>query len=210
MTEKNITDPFEDREAEKYDNPIPSREFILELLKQNKAPLSRKNLSKLLGIKGEEQTEALRRRLRAMERDGQILRNRKNAYGIVSKMNLVSGRVMGHPEGFGFLIPDEGGEDLFLSEREMRVVLHGDRALARVSGVDRRGRKEGAIVEVVQRANQTVVGRLQFDAGLYYLIPHNRRISQDIMIPSHELMDAKDGQIVEAEITEHPNKHRSP
>lgn len=73
MTEKNITDPFEDREAEKYDNPIPSREFILELLKQNKAPLSRKNLSKLLGIKGEEQTEALRRRLRAMERDGQIL-----------------------------------------------------------------------------------------------------------------------------------------
>lgn len=210
MTEKNITDPFEDREAEKYDNPIPSREFILELLKQNKAPLSRKNLSKLLGIKGEEQTEALRRRLRAMERDGQILRNRKNAYGIVSKMNLVSGRVMGHPEGFGFLIPDEGGEDLFLSEREMRVVLHGDRALARVSGVDRRGRKEGAIVEIVQRANQTVVGRLQFDAGLYYLIPHNRRISQDIMIPSHELMDAKDGQIVEAEITEHPNKHRSP
>ena len=134
MTEQNITDPFEGREAEKYDNPIPSREFILELLKQHKAPVSRKSLSKLLEIKGEEQTEALRRRLRAMERDGQILRNRKNAYGIVSKMNLVSGRVMGHPEGFGFLIPDEGGEDLFLSEREMRVVLHGDRALARVSG----------------------------------------------------------------------------
>ena len=145
-----------------------------------------------------------------MERDGQILRNRKNAYGIVSKMNLVRGRVMGHPEGFGFLIPDEGGEDLFLSEREMRVVLHGDRALARVSGTDRKGRKEGAIVEVVQRANQTVVGRLQADASLFYLIPHNRRISQDIMIPAHELMDAKDGQIVEAEITEHPNKHRSP
>ncbi|WP_292363905.1 ribonuclease R family protein, partial [Methylophaga sp. UBA1464] len=130
--------------------------------------------------------------------------------GIVSKMNLVRGRVMGHPEGFGFLIPDEGGEDLFLSEREMRVVLHGDRALARVSGTDRKGRKEGAIVEVVQRANQTVVGRLQADASLFYLIPHNRRISQDIMIPAHELMDAKDGQIVEAEITEHPNKHRSP
>mgnify|MGYP003144565909 CR=1 FL=1 len=85
MTEQNITDPFEGREAEKYDNPIPSREFILELLKQHKAPVSRKNLSKLLDIKGEEQTEALRRRLRAMERDGQILRNRKNAYGIVSK-----------------------------------------------------------------------------------------------------------------------------
>ena len=92
----------------------------------------------------------------------------------------------------------------------MRVVLHGDRALARVSGTDRRGRREGAIVEIVKRANQTVVGRLQEDAGLYYLIPHNRRISQDIMIPVPDLMDAKDGQIVEAEITEHPNKHRSP
>ena len=210
MTESKIIDPFAQREAEKYDNPIPSRELILELLKQHNAPLSRKKLSNLLKIKGEEQTEALRRRLRAMERDGQILRNRKNAYGIVSKMNLVSGRVMGHPEGFGFLIPDEGGEDLFLSEREMRVVLHGDRALARISGIDRRGRKEGAIVEVVQRANNTIVGRLQADASFYYLVPHNRRISQDIMIPADELMGAKDGQIVEAEITEHPNKYRSP
>lgn len=210
MTEQNKTDPFESREAEKYDNPIPSREFILEILKEHKSPLSRKHLSKLLEVKGEDQIEALRRRLRAMERDGQILRNRKNAYGIVSKMNLVSGRVMGHPEGFGFLIPDEGGGDLFLSEREMRVVLHGDRVLARVSGTDRRGRKEGAIVEVIQRSNHAVVGRLQADAGFYYLIPHNRRISQDVMIPAHDLMEAKDGQIIEAEITEHPNKHRSP
>ncbi len=144
MTNNKKNDPNFEREAEKYDNPIPSREFILSILKQNNVPLTRKSIAKLIGIKGEEETEALRRRLRAMERDGQLLRNRKGAYGVVSKMNLVSGRVMGHPEGYGFLIPDEGGEDLFLGEREMRSVLHGDRALARITGIDRRGRKEGA------------------------------------------------------------------
>jgi len=203
-------DPHSKREAEKYDNPIPSREFILEILKQNNRPLSRRSIGRLLGIKGEEQTEALRRRLRAMERDGQLLRNRKNAYGIVSKMNLVSGKVMGHPDGYGFLIPDEGGDDLFLSEREMHLALHGDSVVARISGVDRRGRKEGTIVDVLQRGNPLIVGRLIADAGIYYLIPNNRRISQDILIPPSDLMNATEGQIVEIEITEHPNRHRSP
>jgi ribonuclease R len=210
MTNNKKNDPYFDRESEKYDNPIPSREFILSILKQNTVPLSRKNIAKLLNIKGEESNEALRRRLRAMERDGQLLRNRKGAYGIVSKMNLVSGRVMGHPEGYGFLIPDEGGDDLFLGEREMRTVLHGDRALARITGTDRRGRKEGAIVEVTQRSNQRVVGRLIRDAGIYFLVPNNRRISQDVLIPPEDLMGATDNQIIEAEITEQPNRHRSP
>ncbi|MDH5357758.1 MAG: ribonuclease R [Gammaproteobacteria bacterium] len=210
MSTKKLKDQYSSREAEKYDNPIPSREFIIELLKQNNRPLTRRNISKLLGLKGEQQTEALRRRLRAMERDGQLLRNRKSAYGVVSKMNLITGRVMGHPDGYGFLIPDEAGDDLFLSDREMRVVLHGDRAVARVTGIDRRGRKEGAIVEVIKHANERIVGRLFSDAGIYYLIPNNRRISQDILIPPEGLKDAKEGQIVEIEITEQPHKHRSP
>jgi len=207
---KHYHDPHSKREADNYDNPIPSREFILDLLKQNDHPLSRRNLSKLLGLKGDQQIEALRRRLRAMERDGQLLRNRKSAYGVVSKMNLVTGRVVGHPDGYGFLIPDEGGDDLFLTDREMHTVLHGDRAVARIAGLDRRGRQEGAIVEVIQRGNPLIVGRLIADAGIYYLIPNNRRISQDILIPPANLLDAVEGQIIEIEITEHPNKHRSP
>ncbi len=117
---------------------------------------------------------------------------------------------MGHPDGYGFLVPDEGGDDLFLNDREMRIVLHSDRAVARVSGVDRRGRKEGTIVEVIKHGNERIVGRLFADAGIYYLIPNNRRISQDILIPPDSLHDAKEGQIVEIEITAHPNRHRSP
>jgi len=210
MSEKKLNDPHSNREAEKYDNPIPSREFILELLKQNNRPLTRRSISKLLGLSGEDEVEALRRRLRAMERDGQLLRNRKSAYGVVSKMNLVTGRIMGHQDGYGFLIPDEAGDDLFLSQREMQVALHGDRAIARVTGVDRRGRKEGAIVEIIKHGNERIVGRLFSDTGIYYLIPNNRRISQEILIPPENLMGAKEGQIVEIEIIAHPNRHRSP
>ncbi|MBT3504797.1 MAG: ribonuclease R, partial [Piscirickettsiaceae bacterium] len=210
MSGKKVHDPFSTRESEKYENPIPSREFILEILKQNNRPLTRRSIGKLLGLSGEEQTEALRRRLRAMERDGQLLRNRKSAYGVMSKMNLVTGRITGHQDGFGFLIPDEGGDDLFLGQREMQIALHGDRAVARVTGIDRRGRKEGAIVEIIKHANEHIVGRLFCDAGIYYLIPNNRRISQDILIPPDKLMGAKAGQIVEIEITDHPNRHRSP
>ena len=210
MSDKKLNDPHSNREAEKYDNPIPSREFILELLKQNNRPLTRRSISKLLGLSGDDEIEALRRRLRAMERDGQLLRNRKSAYGVVSKMNLVTGRITGHQDGFGFLIPDEAGDDLFLSQREMQVALHGDRAIARVTGVDRRGRKEGAIVEIIKHGNERIVGRLFSDAGIYYLIPNNRRISQEILIPPENLMGAKEGQIVEIEIIAHPNRHRSP
>ncbi len=210
MSKKKPSDPYSARESEKYENPIPSREFILEILKQNNRPLTQRSLSRLLGLKGEQQTEALRRRLRAMERDGQLLRNRKGAYGVISKMNLITGRITGHPDGYGFLIPDDAGEDLFLNQREMQIALHGDRAVARITGVDRRGRKEGSIVEIIKHANERIVGRLIVDAGIYYLIPNNRRISQDILIPPQNVMDAKEGQIVEIEITDHPSRHRSP
>jgi ribonuclease R len=108
-----------------------------------------------------------------MERDGQLIRNRREGYGLVTKMNLVTGRVIGHPEGHGFLIPDEGGDNLFLSPRQMRKLLHGDRAVARVIGVDYRGRREGAVVEVLERNTETVVGA--FQRGARRLLRHSRQ-----------------------------------
>jgi len=201
-------DPHQQREAQKYDNPIPSREFIMLLLEQSEKPLTREQIADSLELESEEQLEALRRRLRAMERDGQILFNRRGGYGLVSKMNLVRGRVIGHPDGFGFMVPDEGGDDLFLSAREMHACLHGDKVVARISGVDRRGRREGAIVEVLEHANHTVAGRYYYDKGVGFVVADNKRINQDILIPSEQVYGAKDGQLVVVEILEYPTQRR--
>lgn len=203
-------DPHRTREAKKYDNPIPSREFIMELLADFGAPLQGAELRERLELSGDEQIEALRRRLNAMVRDGQLVRNRRNAYCLVNKKDLIAGRIIGHPDGFGFLKPDEGGDDLFLSPRSMRMLLHGDRAVVRLVGVDHRGRREGAVVDVLERAHTQVVGRLNLEAGVGFVVPDNKRIHQDIVVPERDLRDATHGQMVVAEIVEQPTKRSQP
>ncbi|MFP4611488.1 MAG: ribonuclease R [Thiohalophilus sp.] len=209
MTERSDKhDPYAKREAEKYENPIPSREYIMELLEKTGHPMSREAIAETLELESDEQLEALRRRLRAMERDGQLLFNRKREYGLISKMDLVRGRVQGHPDGFGFLIPDDGSDDLFLSGREMRVAFHGDRVLARVAGIDRRGRREGAVVEVLERAHKTMVGRLFVEGGVAFVVPDNKRITQDILVPKENMGPAEQNQIVTVEIVQPPTPFR--
>src|SRR5258708_21072784 len=119
--------------------------------------LAADELAQLLGMKPKER-DAFAKRLGAMEGEGQILRNRKGAILVAAKLDLVTGRVEGHPDGYGFAVAEEGA-DLYLSPREMRKVLHGDRVMVRESGVDRRGRKEGTIVEVIEPVNARAVGR---------------------------------------------------
>ena len=205
-----IPDPYAEREAQKYGRPIPSRELILALLESKKAPLSFEEIADELGVTEAVDLEALQRRLRAMERDGQLLRNRQGRYCLINRRDLISGRVIAHPDGFGFLKPDEGGEDLFLSPREMRQVFHGDRVVACVTGVDRRGRREGGVVEILERAHERVVGRLFVERGVAYVVPDNKRITHDILIPEEYLDGARPGQIVVAEIVEQPSKRRQP
>jgi ribonuclease R len=202
-------DPHYAREAERYDHPLPSRELILETLAREGIPVQEETLCQLLHIETAE-VESFRRRLRAMEREGQIMRNRRDAILVAGKLDLVAGRVEGHPDGYGFLVPDEDGPDMFLSEKEMRKVLHGDRVMARASGVDRRGRPEGAIVEIISRANTRLVGRLHKPHGVAFVAAENRRISQDILIPPGADMDAKPGQVVTVEIVAQPNKNAQP
>ncbi len=207
---KSAADPYAAREAQKYENPIPSREFIIQLLEKEGHPMTREAIAEALALESEEQLEALRRRLRAMERDGQLVFNRRNEYGLVSHMNLVRGRVIGHPDGFGFLVPDETGDDVFLSAREMRSLLHGDRALVSITGVDRRGRREGTLIEVLERANHTLVGRLFVESNMAFVVPDNKRIHQDILIPPEHRGVAENGQIVVVEILEQPTRYRQP
>ena len=203
-------DPYAAREAAKYDNPVPSREFIMTVLQEHGSPMTLKQLISHFQITDEDARDGLGFRLRAMERDGQVIRNRRNGYGLVSKMDLIPGRIQAHPDGFGFLIPDDGGDDIYLPPKQMRSLLHGDRAVVRKTGLDRRGRLEGALVEVLERHNQTLVGRLVYEHGIAFVIPSNKRIHQDIAVPPNYAHDAKDGQIVLVEIVEQPSWRSQP
>ena len=130
MSKKNLRnqDPHLVREQERYENPLPSREHILDVLTKQGVPLLFERLTELLDIEAGEQ-EKFNRRLQAMEREGQVMRNRKGAICIADKLDLIKGRVEGHPDGYGFLIPEDGGDDLFLGPKEMHKVLHGDRIM---------------------------------------------------------------------------------
>ena len=206
---KKIIDPHAQRESSKYDNPIPSREVILEQLEAAGQPLDRMAITDLLGLSDNENgIEALRRRLRAMERDGQLMFTRKKQYALISKMDLLTGRVIGHADGFGFLCPEDGSDDLFLTAFQMRRLFHGDKAIVRIAGVDRKGRREGALVEVLERANPFIVGRLFVESGVGYVVADNKRISNDILVPQENVGEAHHGQIVSVEIVEQPTRHR--
>lgn len=207
------SDPHAEREASNYAQPLPSREFILQTMTEQGVPLKVEQLYELLGIKNSEQ-EIFNRRLHAMERDGQIIRNRKDALCIAEKLHLIAGTVQGHADGFGFLVPDDkektGGADLFLSPREMAQVMHGDRVMVRQSGLDRRGRPEGKIVEVLERKNTRLVGRIMRANGFSIVAAEDKRVNQDILIPYHLDMQAKDGQVVMVELTDQPSPHAKP
>jgi ribonuclease R len=189
---------------------LPERDVIMAFLREAGRPLARKQLAEAFIIHDPEIRRALGRRLKAMTRDGQLIRNRRGSYGLIEKMDLIKGRVIGHADGYGFVVPDEGGKDLFLSARQMRTVLNGDRVLVRQVNVDKKGKREGSLVEVLERANHQLVGRYFEDKGISYVIPDNKRISQDFLIPPNDKNKAKHGQYVVVEIIHQPEKHRQP
>jgi ribonuclease R len=201
-----LADPFYDREVERYESPLPSREYILQLITEAGCPVDVDAFTEQLHIT-EDERDLFQRRLGAMQRDGQLMLNRKRQLCLPDKLDLIKGRVEGHPDGFGFVVPDEGGDDLFLSPKEMHRVLHGDRVLARVSGFDRRGRREAKIVEVLEHVNQFVVGRYYLEGGVGFLIAENRRINQDILVPPENAGNARSGQVVTVEIVTQPGAH---
>ena len=203
-------DPYAQREAEKYENPIPSRELILSAIEHAGKPLSRVDIAQIFKIDIEDGLEALRRRLRAMERDGQLLFNRSQQYCLVNNKDLIVGRIIGHPDGFGFVRPDDGSDDLYLSPREMNPLLHNDRAMVRIAGIDKKGRREGAVVEILERNTHQIVGRLYKEDGFIYVVPDNKNIAQTLLVQNGGAGDAKQGQIVIAQITDQPTKLRQP
>ena len=185
------------------------RNEILDALNSAGAPLTAQELAARLEIKGGER-RALEAALAALERAGEVVQNRAGALLVAKRIALLAGRVEGHPDGHGFLEPDDGGARVFLPPAEMREVIHGDRAAVRVSGRDSRGRPQGTIVEVLERGNRRIVGRLHAGHGVLFLVPEDRRIAHDIVVPPAEVGRAKAGQVVTVDLIAQPSRHAQP
>lgn len=202
-------DPHLEREQAQYADPLPSREYILLLLEHEGVPVTVEKLERLLDIRHQER-DVFSRRLRAMERDGQLMRNRKNALCLPAKLDLVKARIEGHADGFGFAVRDDGEGDIYLNHREMERVLHGDRVMVRPTGTDSRGRQEGIIVEVLEHVNRHVVARLAEEHGVLFAVAENRRIHQDILVAPGQQGAALPGQVVMVELLNQPSRQSEP
>jgi ribonuclease R len=205
---KNASHARRNRAPQRAQLTIPSREDILEFLRESGTPMRADALATALRVRANAEREAFSERLAAMEREGQLLTDRKGRLCLAAKLELTTGTVQGHSDGYGFVVPDDGSADLFLAPAEMRKALHGDRVTARRIGVDRRGRPEGAIVDVLARANKEIVGRLYEERGVSFVVAENRRINQDILVPPEMRGAAQPGQVVVVELIEQPSVHR--
>ncbi|MDF7679993.1 ribonuclease R [Enterobacteriaceae bacterium ESL0689] len=199
-------DPFHDREAEKYAFPIPGREFILAHLAKREKPASREELAAELHIEGEEQLEGLRRRLRAMERDGQLVFTRRQCYALPERLDLLKGTVIGHRDGYGFLRVEGSKDDFYLSSEQMKNCMHGDQVLAQSPAPDRKGRREARIVRVLVPKTSQIVGRYFTDAGVGFVVPDDNRLSFDILIPPEATLGARMGFVVVVELIQRPTR----
>ncbi len=195
-----------------YATPVAERSEILQALEASDAPRSLQEMITHFEYEGDEdREEGLRRRLIAMSRDGQIAKNRRGGYGLIERMDLVRGRVSGHPDGFGFVIPEEAGEkDIFLHAKQMRSLMHGDKVLVSIVGINRRGKREGQLVKVLERGTLQVVGRYFKERGVGIVVPSNKSINHDILVPPEQTGGAEHDQIVLVELIEQPSKHSAP
>jgi len=191
-----MSDPHKNRESDKYDNPIPSREYILEHVSQK--PYSFYDLVDALEVTSK-QKKPLTHRLKAMVRDQQLSMDRDEMYMIFdAERDIKIGTINANPKGFGFVILDEGGNDLRLSAYQMKQAFHGDRVKARM--IDQRGDSE--IVEVLEGL-KSVVGRLHIGSSESWIVVDDKRICNNIII-NNVSGDNKNEQIVVVSITKRP------
>ncbi len=193
-----------------YEFSVPSREQILSLLRKRKTAVSLSNIIKTFELSGPDALEGLNRRLTAMKKDGIIVQNKRGSWLLGDCTSFVIGTVIGHKDGFGFLSLDDGSqEDMFIPQHEMLQLMHGDKVMARASK-SAKGGSEASVVEILQRANTHIVGRIVYEGTHYLLVPEDQRIKQDIYIAKNHLGGAKLGQVVEAVILEQPTKYTHP
>lgn len=190
----------------RYRHPVPEPGAVIAVLEKKGVPVSFDVLADALDIAGEQAVRAFRRSLKRMATSGRMLVNRKGEYCLLEKIDGVTGVVSAHRDGFGFLIPDDGSDDVYLSFREMQQILDGDRVAVRVAGSSR-GKRAGTVVEILERGKRTVVGRYLREHGVGYVVeaggaPHH------FIVPDHHRHKAAHGQLVKLEIIEYPARRR--
>jgi ribonuclease R len=186
-----------------------SVEQILELMKEEDRPLLLREILRRLGLQKEQRKQA-RELLRGLAEEGKVVRIRGNRYGLPLKMNLIVGRVRAHPNGYGFVIPEkEGEEDIFISPRNLKEAMHGDRVVARIESIRKKG-KEGSVIRILERKTHKVVGKFMRAKNYSYIIPEDERILQEVFVPEGETKRARPNQIVVAEITRYPTERARP
>ena len=203
-------DPHYQREKEKYENPVASREYLMSVLKEHDKPLSFLDICALVNAYEEEARIGIQRRLRAMEREGQIQFTKQKKYILQNRDEIFKGRIIGHRDGFGFLRPEDKSGDLFISAGQMNLFLHDDIVEARVSGTDRRGRKEAFVTQVIEPRSEPIVGRYFVEQGFGMVVPDDSRLQHEIVIPPEHTNGARMGQVVVVELTQRPRRKMSP
>ena len=186
-----------------------SAEELLQVMREEDRPLLLREILHRLGLQ-KEQRRGAREWLRGLAEEGRVVRIRGNRYGLPSKMNLIVGRVKAHPDGYGFVIPEsEEEEDIFISPRNLKEAMHGDRVVARIESVRKKGR-EGSVIRILERKTRKVVGKFMRAKNYSYIIPEDERILQEVFIPEGETKRARPDQIVVAEITQYPTERARP
>ncbi|WAI11742.1 MAG: ribonuclease R [Buchnera aphidicola (Macrosiphum albifrons)] len=203
-----VVDPYQKREANKYKNPIPSREYILLCLRKCEDLISQKNLEKKFGINNQEEKKALRRRLRAMERDGQVIYTRNRCYIAPESLKVVKGKVIGHRDGYGFLRTETLKDDLWLSSEQMKSCIHGDVILAYIVNDHRKRRSSARFLTLLQPNNMLIVGRYYINNKIRFVIPDDTRFSFKIFICSDIKEDVSAGSIVVVKLKRHPIRNK--
>jgi len=186
-----------------------SAEEILRLMEEEDRPLLIREVPRLLRLP-KDQRQRVREIFRDLADEGKIFKIRGNRYGLPIKMNLVVGRVKCHPDGYGFVIPErEGEQDIFVNPRNLKEAMHGDRVVARVESIRKKGR-EGTVIRILERGLHKVVGKFMRGKNYSYVIPEDDRIIQEVLIPDGETKRARPNQIVVAEITRYPTERVRP
>lgn len=183
---------------------------VLQILRKAGHPMNFEQLVAVAPLQGKDARSRLLAQVAALEQSGEVVRNRREEYCLRERIGLVVGTVNGHRDGHGFVMPDDRSAPVFLTHRQMQQVMHGDRVSARITGHDRRGRPEGSVVDVLQRSNLEVVGRLYEESRVYFVVPDNPRISHRILVPAQALQGARAGQIVLVKMIEQPGRNVQP